>query len=370
MRHERRWTRRRLIRNGAVAAAAAGFGRAGSGAPGEYRRGGMIYRPLGRTGISVSLLAFGSHTDPAYKRKAAFGHVLTEEGQARRDRLLERAFELGVNLVDVYENEGQWEPLARLVKSRRHQVLISTVNNHPEFIGKNVDRAARLFGHVDLFRTVCLVDQPDGRLLENWDVLRKAKEAGKVRAIGVASHTERQMMVALRELDGLDYLFFPYNFIHAGADYSEFLPAAVERGLGLVAIKPLAAGSIANLDPRARRPARPENPNFELYQSANRGILPAVVAELTKNLDRMGDETLCQAALRYVYSRPYLSCAIPGMFDQAYLEDNFAALGRYHELSREAAAALEAARTLARALGRRWLQPAYSWLEEEWYGHL
>ncbi|MCL6646405.1 MAG: hypothetical protein K6U88_15845, partial [Dehalococcoidia bacterium] len=27
-------------------------------------------------------------------------------------------------------------------------------------------------------------------------------------------------------------------------------------------------------------------------------------------------------------------------------------------------------RSLARALGRRWLQPAYSWLEEEWYGHL
>jgi aryl-alcohol dehydrogenase-like predicted oxidoreductase len=363
------WTRRRLIARGALAAAAS-LAKPGAAARGEFRRGGMIYRPLGKTGMYVSLLAFGSHTDPAYKRQADFGNVLTEEGQARRDRLLEKAFDLGVNLVDVYENEGQWEPLARLVKSRRDKVLVSTVNNHPEFIGKNIDRAARLFGHVDLYRTVCLVDAPDRRLLENWDVLRKAKQAGKVRAIGVASHTERQMMVALGELDGLDYLFFPYNFIHAGADYSEFLPQAIERGLGLIAIKPLAAGSIANLDPRARRPAPPENPNFELYQSANRGILPAVVAELTKNLDRMGDETLCQAALRYVYSRPYLSCAIPGMFDEVYLEDNYAALGRYHELSREASAALGSARKLARALGRRWLRPAYSWLEEEWYGHL
>ncbi len=361
------WTRRRLMRAGALAAAA-GF--AGGGTPGEYRRGGMVYRPLGRTGIHVSLLAVGSHTDPAYRRRADFGNVLTEEGQARRDRLLARAFDLGVNLVDVYENEGQWEPLARLVKPRRDRVLVSTVNNHPEFIGKNIDRAARLFGHVDLFRIVCLVDQPDARLLENWDVLRKAKEAGKVRAIGVASHTERQMTVALAELDGLDYLFLPYNFIHAAADYGEFLPEAIERGLGLVAIKPLAAGSIANLDPRARRPAKPENPNFELYQSANRGILAAVVAESTKNLDRLGDETLCQAALRYVYSRPYLSCAIPGMFDEAYLEENYAALTRYSELRQEAAAALDSARKLARVLGRRWLRPAYSWLEEEWYGHL
>ena len=369
MKRQCQWTRRRLVRSGAMAMAAA-LGSSRATAASEFRRGGMIYRPLGRTGIDVSLLAFGSHTDPAYKRKAALGNVLTENGQVQRDRLLAQAFDLGVNLVDVYENEGQWEPLARLVNPRRGKVLISTVNNHPEFVGKNIDRAAKLYGHVDLFRIVCLVDEADSRLLENWDILRKAKEAGKVRAIGVASHTERQMMVAVRELEGLDFLFLPYNFIHAGADYSEFLPVAIERGLGLVAIKPLAAGSIANLDPRARKGSKPENPNLQLYQSTNRGILPAVVAELTKNLNRMGDETLCQAALRYVYSRPYLSCAIPGMFDEAYLEDNYAALERYREQSQETRAALESARELARALGRGWLRPAYSWLEEEWYGHL
>lgn len=41
------------------------------------------------------------------------GNVLTEEGQARRDRLLtSTALDLGVNMVDTYENEGQWEHVA------------------------------------------------------------------------------------------------------------------------------------------------------------------------------------------------------------------------------------------------------------------
>src|SRR5215472_13512631 len=93
----------------------------------EYQRGGMIYRRLGQTGMDVSLLAFGSHTDPVDRIRAASPrkNVLSAEGQARRDRIITRAFDMGVNLLDVYEEEGQWEPAARLVKDRRNRVLLS-----------------------------------------------------------------------------------------------------------------------------------------------------------------------------------------------------------------------------------------------------
>ena len=60
--------------------------------------------------------------------------------------------------------------------------------------------------------------------------------------IGISTHDERLMLNALQELGGLDYIMFPYNFIHARADYAEFLPAAVAKRVGLIAIKPLAAG--------------------------------------------------------------------------------------------------------------------------------
>ena len=71
----------------------------------EYRRGGMVYRRLGQTDLHVSLLAFGSHTDPDYKRLVGTdAAVLTEEGQTRRDRQIAHALDLGVNMIDTYED--------------------------------------------------------------------------------------------------------------------------------------------------------------------------------------------------------------------------------------------------------------------------
>jgi len=334
----------------------------------QLRRGGMLYRRLGRTDLYVSALAFGSHTDPAFKRPAGAGNVLSEEGQARRDRQIARAFDLGVNMVDTYENEGQWEPVARLVRERRDKVLVSLCRQFPVFVGRNIDQAAKLYGHVDLYR-IYVGDGPavDGRILEDWDVMRKAKAAGKLRAIGISTHSERMMTSALDELEGLDYIMFPYNFIHARADYSEFLPAAVRKGVGLIAIKPLAAGSIAKLDPRAREGSKPENERIELYQARSRPLLPAVVSELTKSLDRLPDETLCQAALRFVYSRPSITCAMPGMFQDHELEDNYRALARHLELSHAETDALDGAAHLAAARGRRWLPQHYRWLDERWH---
>ncbi len=170
--------------------------------------------------------------------------------------------------------------------------------------------------------------QIDGAALENWDMLRKAREAGKVRAIGLATHVESTMSEALAQLEGIDFIFFPYNFIHARADYGQFLPEARKRGIGLIGMKPLASGSIMKLDPLARPGAKPEFDQLQLWQTNARPILPAAVAELTKTLGRLPDETLCMAAMRFVYSRPFLSTAIAGMFEDRLLTDNYNALVR------------------------------------------
>jgi aryl-alcohol dehydrogenase-like predicted oxidoreductase len=196
-------------------------------------------------------------------------------------------------------------------------------------------------------------------------VLRKAKEAGKIRAIGIASHFERTMTEALTELEGLDYLFFPYNFIQARAGYSKFLPEAQRRGVGLIAMKPLASGSIMKLDPLAHPGAKPEF-DFLAWQANNKPILAAAVAELTKTLGRLPDETLCMAAMRFVYSHDFLSTAIAGMFEERLLEDNYKALINYQQKRREEQAALEAARQVAQLLEATWLPAHYRWLEEQW----
>jgi aryl-alcohol dehydrogenase-like predicted oxidoreductase len=377
------FSRRRFLQTCSLAAVSAGIGKVDrsfalpDAAVREFRRGGMVYRRLGGTDLYVSLLSYGSHTDPEYAQKGGKWMVLTEEGQARRDRQIARALDLGVNMIDTYETAGQWEPVARLIRPRRDKVLVSLLSHQtlqvPLFVGDEIDEAVKLYGHVDMYRiNVGEGNKVDDHTLEDWDILRKAKETGKVRALGISTHTEAKMMSALQELDGLDYVMFPYNFIHARAGYSQFLPAAIQKGIGLIAIKPLAAGSIVTLDPRARHGStKPQSAQVELYESKSgrfaRGpILPAVVADLTKSLNRLPDETLCQAALRFLYSKPFMTSVMPGMFDDYMVDENYQALSRYAELSRDEASALTAAKNLAEIHGRGWLPPSYRWLDERW----
>jgi len=327
----------------------------------------MLYRRLGQTDLFVSALSFGSHINPALRAGAKHGSTLNEKGQARRDRHISKAIDYGVNMVDTYENAGQWQPMAKLVQDRRDKVLVSICRQFPNFAGKNIDDAARLFGHVDLYR-IYVGDgaSVNDSILEDWDAMRKAKKAGKVRSIGISTHSERMMLSALDELEGLDYMMFPYNFIHARADYMEVLPKAIKQRVGLIAIKPLAAGSIVKLDPKSPPGSTPENARIQLYQRGNRPVLPAVVEKLTESLNRSPDESLCQAALRFVYSRPFMTSAMPGMFQERELDDNYAALQNHLKLAQNNGDVLDAARKLCRVYGRDWLPPHYRWLDERW----
>ncbi|MCC6860770.1 MAG: aldo/keto reductase [Bryobacterales bacterium] len=339
------------------------------GAIQEFHRGGMRYRRLGRTDLFVSALGFGSHTDYQQRVKTAGGTHLREDYQQVRTRQTARALDLGVNVVDVYDEAGQYEPLAQLARSRRDSILIATkFNEFPGHTGRHIDRAAKLFGHVDLGRYVVReeTDIPPSAL-ENWDLLRKARAAGKLRAIGIATHSPEVARKSLTELEGLEFIFLPYNFIHAQAQYGSFFTAARRAGVGLVAMKPLASGSIVKLDPRRPRPdahAEGDTPGLALQRP--QPLLQEAVARLVQNLGRRPEETLAQAALRFVFSEPAIACSLTGMFLPEELEENYRALASHAPVS---TAVLESARQVAALSERRWLPPHYRWLDEQWTPH-
>ena len=334
----------------------------------EIHRGGMVYRRLGQTDMYPSLLSFGSHTDHAYWIKTSWGTMLSEEGQKRRDRHLLHGLDLGINLFDLYEHEGQWEPVKRVLGPSRSRVLLSACRDFNEYVGDSIDRACRLFGHVDLFRIHGNdFENIDGRMIADWDVMRRAKEAGKVRALGISVHNEAILMQVLQQLEGIDFVFFPYNFIYARADFSRFIPAARAQGVGLIAMKPVALGSIVNLDPRAPKGPRPEGEKWTNIGSKSNVIAPAVVETMTRVLNRLPDESLCQAAIRFVYGKKFLACTLAGMWDDQWIDENHAALARYDDMSREETAALDMAARVARSVGPDFLPPSYRWMDEQWH---
>ena len=80
-----------------------------------------------------------------------------------------------------------------------------------------------------LLLTAAMLAAPQFSIADPTGTLEQIKQTGKVRALGISTHSERTMLNALQQLEGLDYIMFPYNFIHARADYSEFLPKAIKQ---------------------------------------------------------------------------------------------------------------------------------------------
>jgi aryl-alcohol dehydrogenase-like predicted oxidoreductase len=76
----------------------------------------MDYRNLGNTGLKVSRLCFGSLTIGPLQ-----ANLPLEEGV----RVLETAFERGVNFIDTAELYDNYSYIGRAVKSRRNEIIIS-----------------------------------------------------------------------------------------------------------------------------------------------------------------------------------------------------------------------------------------------------
>jgi len=81
------------------------------------KTGHMRYRTLGKTGISVSEVSFGSHL----KR-------VNVENPERRRKQIELGIEKGINLFDIYEHSyKQYAPMSEALGGVRDEVVLSLV---------------------------------------------------------------------------------------------------------------------------------------------------------------------------------------------------------------------------------------------------
>jgi aryl-alcohol dehydrogenase-like predicted oxidoreductase len=207
-------------------------------------RGQMPKRELGRSGIKVSVVTFA-------------GLALANADQERGTEGVRRAFDKGLNYYDVapaYGRDGECELKLGIalqgLKRADYVLACKTKKRDQDGCRQELERSlARLkTDYFDLYQLHHLVRPeevkqalgPDGAL----QTILKAKEQGKVRAIGFSAHTTKAALEALRGFD-FDTVMFPISYAeYYTRDFGkEVLALAKTKGAAVISIKTLHSGA-------------------------------------------------------------------------------------------------------------------------------
>lgn len=197
----------------------------------------MEHRPLGKTGVEVSVLGLGA---------GALGSVdLAEDDVAR---LLHGALDLGISLIDTAPSYGASEErIGRHLGGRREQIVLSTkvgygVPGVPDWTGDaivgGVDLALRRL-RTDRLDVVHLHSCPL-EVLRREDVLDGVRRIGASGKVRVAAYSGEEK--ALEFAIGCGLFGAVQTSVNACDQRSmrNALPAAAERGIGVIAKRALA----------------------------------------------------------------------------------------------------------------------------------
>jgi len=197
----------------------------------------LPHRTLGRTGVSVSILAFGCGSRFL---------MYQEEDQALA--ALNRALDLGITYLDTAYAYGDGKSEIRVGKvmaTRRKEVFLATKipdRTRDGFLRRLEGSLKRLqVDQVDLAHVHSLGHADDLAKLEAPDGAFKgqleAREQKMARFIGVTSHTDGETMAQAIERHDHDCVQMALNASRNGRFEELALPAARRKNLGVIAMK-------------------------------------------------------------------------------------------------------------------------------------
>jgi aryl-alcohol dehydrogenase-like predicted oxidoreductase len=229
-------SRREFLETSGLAVGAAAL--AGSPRAAQAAAGAIPHRTLGRTGVSVPILAMGCGS--------RFLMYPADQASA----VLEKAIGLGITYLDTAINYGDGESetrVGRVMATRRNDVFLATKvpprARTRDAALKEVEASLKRLqtDHVDLLHLHSLgkeddlarMEAPDGALKALYE-LREQKVA---RAIGMTSHTDGAVMAKAIESSDLDCVQMAMNPARALRFEELALPAARKKNLGIILMK-------------------------------------------------------------------------------------------------------------------------------------
>ncbi|HHY33550.1 MAG TPA: 4Fe-4S binding protein [Firmicutes bacterium] len=213
---------------------------------------GLERRALGRTGLVVSRMCFGTLTMGPLQAK-----LPVEEGAL----LLRAALDAGVNFIDTAELYNTYDYIREAVfggngaRSWSRDTLVIASKSYDytyEGMRETVERALRSLGtdYIDIF---LLHEQESALTLKGHEEALKylvfAREAGKVRAVGVSTHHVACVRAAtlMPEIDVIHPLLNRSGIGIADGSASEMLAAVRDAhlaGKGIYSMKALGGGAL------------------------------------------------------------------------------------------------------------------------------
>lgn len=296
----------------------------------RIRRYGVLYRELGRTGLKVSLLGYGTGGPRLFGQQS-------EMRLAEQKRLIRRCLDLGVNLFDTAPGYGQsesilgeclrgeirnsyhiitkWRPDDDALPNERQASLVTSIENSLRVLRTD---------HIDILLFHGLMDDWYEEAVERYyPVVQRFREEGKVGAIGFSAQF-RADPAQSAALTGLtrhprlwDVVMVKYGILNQRAA-DRILPLAQELGVGVVN---MAAARI-----RLPDPARLEQTIAEWKEKGYLEMDSLPKRDPLGWLVRGAVDSVVAAGYKFAADHPAISTVLTGTTNIRHLEENARAL--------------------------------------------
>jgi len=295
----------------------------------------MEYRRLGRTGLDVSVLGFGT-----WQLGGVRWHAPTEEDSVE---LLRTALAVGINLFDVSPAYGAYvdsqgvtrcrslDLLGRAFEDRRERVTfclkLGQLDERTHFTSLHPrDLVSQLRKSLELLHSsyadLCLIHAPtiaEIRSGKSLSFLHTVKSLGLVRAIGYSVENEPVHFKAALSQE-IDVVMCQLNILDPQC--AELGSWAVRAGIGVIASSPFKRGYLTGLYGSIS-----DLPDDDDYWTWNKTRCPAKVADLLERtralVKRSGSpESLRSEALRFCAGLDGIASVVVGHRRRAEIEEN------------------------------------------------
>jgi aryl-alcohol dehydrogenase-like predicted oxidoreductase len=293
----------------------------------------MNYRELGKTGIKVSEIGFGTWGIGG-NASGAVGYGPTDDKESTV--ALRKAYELGVNFFDTADLYGYGhseELIGETFKDVRKDVIIASKVGFLDFNGKQdfsslhikETLAASLkrlhTDYLDLYQ----LHSPTIEALENDSTILSTfaslKREGKIKAIGISVRTPDEGLAVVSNFN-VDAIQVNLNLVDQRALENGLLAMCEKEKIGVIVRTPLCYGFLTGeytaaslFGPQDQR-RKWSRPQIERWANAYK----LFIAGLT----HQEPSTNVQFALRFCLSCPGVSTVIPGMLTEGQVEENIA----------------------------------------------